>query len=164
MSKDKRPFYLERGINVSLPVHSQMYRSHRLAVGINTRAGKIISKKLELGIRFNYDYRFIKNDTQTLITPQSTMAERALYSNFSLFSLKPIVQFNLISKYFFGLWEFALSDEDGEIGLAFVSEYASDLQFGLCSGLNFGKSFINSQKNKVNLSMDLTQFLGHGDA
>ncbi len=80
-----------------------MYRSHRLAVDINTRAGKIISKKLELGFRFDYDYRFIKNDTQTLITPQSTMAERALYSNFSLFSLKPIVQFNLISKYFFGL-------------------------------------------------------------
>ncbi|MFV8323934.1 hypothetical protein [Flavobacterium sp. LB3P21] len=67
------------------------------------------------------------------------MAERALYSNFSLFSLKPIVQFNLISKYFFGLLEFALSDEDGEIGLAFVSKYASEQLFGLCSGLNFGK-------------------------
>ena len=163
LTKDKRPFYLERDINVSLPVDIQMYRSQKLAVGIITRAGKIISKKIELGIRFDYDYRFIKNDTQTLITPQSTMAERALYSNFSLFSLKPNVQFNLNSKYFWGVETglgYALSDEDGKIGLGFVSEYDSDQQFELCSGIYFGKSFVtSSNKNEVNLSLNFTQFL-----
>lgn len=168
LSKDKRPFYLETGINVSLPVHIQMYRSHRLALGINARAGKIISRKLELGIRFDYDYRFIKKDTQILITPESTLTERALHSNFSLISIKPNIQFNLNSNYFWGVETglgYALSEEDGKIGLGFVSEYASDQQFGLCSGIYFGKSFVtSSNKNEVNLSLNFTQFLALGHA
>lgn len=167
LSKDKKPFYLETGINVSLPVHIQMYRSHRLAIGINTRVGKIISRKLELGIRFDYDYRFIKKGSR-ILTPESTLTERALHNNFSLFSIKPNVQFNLDSNYFWGAETglgYALSDEDSKIGLGFVSEYASDQQFGLCSGLYFGKSFfVSSNKNKVSLSLNLTQFLALGHA
>ncbi|TDE52668.1 hypothetical protein [Flavobacterium sp. GT3P67] len=167
LSMDKKPFYLESGLNLSLPVHIEMYRSHRLAVGVNVRAGKIISRKLELGIRFDYDYRFIKKNSR-ILTPESTLEERALHSNFSLFSIKPNVQFNLNSNWYWGVETgvgYALSDEDGKIGLGFVSEYASDQQFGLCSGLYFGKSFIiGAKKTKVNLSMDLTQFLAHGHA
>jgi hypothetical protein len=167
LSKDKKPFYLETGINASLPVHIQMYRSHRLAVGINVRAGKIISRKLELGIRFDYDYRFIKKGSR-ILTPESTLTERALHSNFSLFSIKPNVQFNLNSNYFLGVETglgYALSDEDSKIGLGFVSEYASDQQFGLCSGLYFGKSFdIGSNKDKISLSLNFSQFLALGHA
>nr|WP_315232712.1 hypothetical protein [uncultured Flavobacterium sp.] len=167
LSKDKKPFYLETGINASLPVHIQMYRSHRLAVGINARAGKIISRNLELGIRFDYDYRFIKKGSR-ILTPESTLTERALHSNFSLFSIKPNVQFNLNSNYFLGVETglgYALSDEDSKIGLGFVSEYASDQQFGLCSGLYFGKSFdIGSNKDKISLSLNFTQFLALGHA
>jgi hypothetical protein len=167
LSKDKKPFYLETGINLSLPVHIQMYRSHRLAVGINAKAGKIISRKLELGIRFDYDYRFIKKGSR-ILSPESTLTERALHSNFSLFSIKPNVQFNLNSNYFWGVETglgYALSDEDGKIGLGFVSEYASDQQFGLCSGLYFGKSFgIGSNKDKISLSLNFTQFLALGHA
>ncbi|MES2578008.1 MAG: hypothetical protein V4589_10380 [Bacteroidota bacterium] len=167
LSKDKKPFYLETGINASLPVHIQMYRSHRLALGINARAGKIISRKLELGIRFDYDYRFIKKGSR-ILTPESTLTERALHSNFSLFSIKPNVQFNLNSNYFLGVETglgYALSDEDSKIGLGFVSEYASDQQFGLCSGLYFGKSFdIGSNKDKISLSLNFSQFLALGHA
>ena len=167
LSKDKKPFYLETGINASLPVHIQMYRSHRLAVGINARAGKIISRNLELGIRFDYDYRFIKKGSR-ILTPESTLTERALHSNFSLFSIKPNVQFNLNSNYFLGVETglgYALSDEDSKIGLGFVSEYASDQQFGLCSGLYFGKSFdIGSNKDKISLSLNFSQFLALGHA
>jgi hypothetical protein len=165
--KDKKSFYMEAGINASLPVHIQMYRSHRLAIGINAKVGKIISRKLELGIRFDYDYRFIKKGSR-ILTPESTLTERALHSNFSLFCLKPNIQFNLKSNYYFGAETglgYVLSDEDGKIGLGFVTEYASDQQFGLCSGIYFGKSFIiRSTKNKINFSMDLTQFLAHGHA
>lgn len=165
--KDNKSFYMEAGINASLPVHIQMYRSHRLAIGINAKVGKIISRKLELGIRFDYDYRFIKQGSR-ILTPESTLTERALHSNFSLFCLKPNIQFNLKSNYYFGAETglgYVLSDEDGKIGLGFVTEYASDQQFGLCSGIYFGKSFIiQSTKNKINLSMDLTQFLAHGHA
>ncbi|MDI6049627.1 hypothetical protein QLS31_07280 [Flavobacterium sp. XS2P24] len=167
LSKDKKPFYLETGINASLPVHIQMYRSHRLALGINARAGKIISRKLELGIRFDYDYRFIRKGSR-ILTPESTLTERALHSNFSLFSIKPNIQFNLNSNYFLGVETglgYALSDEDSKIGLGFVSEYASDQQFGLCSGLYFGKSFdIGSNKDKISLSLNFTQFLALGHA
>ncbi|MDP3680373.1 MAG: hypothetical protein Q8R22_06025 [Flavobacterium sp.] len=167
LSKDKKPFYLETGINASLPVHIQMYRSHRLAVGINVRAGKIISRKLELGIRFDYDYKFIKKGSR-ILTPESTLTERALHSNFSLFSIKPNVQFNLNSNYFLGVETglgYALSDEDSKIGLGFVSEYANDQQFGLCSGLYFGKSFdIGSNKDKISLSLNFSQFLALGHA
>ncbi|RKS13928.1 hypothetical protein [Flavobacterium sp. 120] len=167
LSKDKKPFYLETGINASLPVHIQMYRSHRLALGINARAGKIISRKLELGIRFDYDYRFIKKGSR-ILTTESTLTERALHSNFSLFSIKPNVQFNLNSNYFLGVETglgYALSDEDSKIGLGFVSEYASDQQFGLCSGLYFGKSFdIGSNKDKISLSLNFSQFLALGHA
>lgn len=167
LPKDKKPFYLETGINASLPVHIQMYRSHRLALGINARAGKIISRKLELGIRFDYDYRFIKKGSR-ILTTESTLTERALHSNFSLFSIKPNVQFNLNSNYFLGVETglgYALSDEDSKIGLGFVSEYASDQQFGLCSGLYFGKSFdIGSNKDKISLSLNFSQFLALGHA
>lgn len=167
LSMHKKSFYLESGINVSLPVHIEMYRSHRLAVGVNVRAGKIMSEKLELGIRFDYDYRFIKKNSQ-ILTPESTLQERALHSNFSLFSIRPNVQFYLNSNWYWGAETgvgYALSDEDSKIGMGFVTEYAREQQFGLCSGLYFGKSFIiNAKKNKVNLSMYLTQFLAHGHA
>jgi hypothetical protein len=163
----KKSFFLESGVNASLPVHIQMYRSHRLAIGVNARLGKKISKNGEVGIRFDYDYRFIKKNSR-ILTPESTLEERALRSNFSLFSLKPNVQFYLNRNWYWGLESgigYALSDEDSKIGLGFVSEYSSEQAFGLCSGLYLGKRFsIGPQKNKVRISMDFTQFLAHGHA
>ncbi|MFV8369667.1 hypothetical protein [Flavobacterium sp. LB2R40] len=166
-SKEAKPVYFEAGINASLPVHIEMYRTHRLGIGFNTRIGKIISRKLELGIRLDYDYRFIRKNTR-ILTSESTLQERASHNNFSLFCLKPNVQFNMNSKWFWGAETgigYALSDEDSKIGLGFVSEYASDQQFGWCSGLYLGRYFmINPNKNKLGLSMNLTQFLAHGHA
>ncbi|WP_426063971.1 hypothetical protein [Flavobacterium sp. DSP2-3-1] len=165
--KEKKPIYFESGINASLPVHIEMYRTHRLAIGLNGRVGKIISRKLELGIRFDYDYRFIRKNTRTL-TPESTTQERASHNNFSLFSLRPNIQFNMNSHWFWGAETgvgYVLSDEDGKIGMGFVSEYANDQQFGVCSGLYVGRYFnISPNKNKLGVSMNLTQFLAHGHA
>lgn len=97
----KELIYVEGGINMSLPVHIQMYRSHRLAIGINLRAAKPISSKTELGVRFEFDYRFIKKNSRNL-TPESTLEERALHSNFSLITIKPNFQFNWNSHWFLG--------------------------------------------------------------
>jgi hypothetical protein len=164
---EKNTFFLESGINISLPVHIQMYRSHRLAIGVNARLGKKISEKCEFGIRFDYDYRFIKKNSRKL-TPESTLEERALRSNFSLFSLKPNVQFYFNHNWYWGVESgigYALSDEDGKIGLGFISEYAREQPFGLCSGLYLGKRFmIGPKKNKIGVSMDFTQFLARGHA
>lgn len=165
--KERKPIYLESGTNTSLPVHIEMYRTHRLAIGVNARVGKIISRKLELGIRFDYDYRFIRKNTR-ILTPESTLQERASHNNFSLFSLKPNIQFNMNSHWFWGAETgvgYVLSDEDGKIGMGFVSEFASNQQFGVCSGLYVGRYFnISHNKNKLGVSMNLTQFLAHGHA
>lgn len=162
-----KSIHLESGINLSLPVHIQMYRSHRLAIGFNVRAWKNISKKSELGIKIDYDYRFIKKNTR-ILTPESTLEERALHSNFSLFCIKPNIQFNLNSNWYWGAESgvgYALSDEDGQIGLGFVSEYSKNQQFGICSGLYLGKNFIVGTKKKVfGVSLDFTQFLAQWHA
>ena len=167
VKKEKKPIYFESGINASLPVHIEMYRSHRLAIGVNTRVGKIISRKLELGIRFDYDYRFIKQNTR-ILTPESTLQERALHNNFSLFCLKPNIQFNMNPHWYWGAETgvgYVLSDEGGKIGMGFVSEYGDHQQFGICSGLYVGRYFmISLDKNKLGVSMNLTQFLAHGHA
>jgi hypothetical protein len=166
-SKHKKSIFLESGINLSLPVHIEMYRTHRLAIGINVRAGKNISPKCELGIKADYDYRFIKRNSR-ILTAESTLEERASHNNFSLISIKPNVQFNLNSNWYWGAESglgYALSDEDSKIGLGFVSEYGDTQQFGLCSGLYLGKYFmIGAKKNKVGLSLDFTQFLACGHA
>ncbi len=167
MSPKKKNLFLESGINSSLPVHIQMYRSHRLAIGVNARLGKRISRRCELAIRFDYDYRFIKENSSNL-TPESTIEERALHSNFSLFSLKPNFQLNFNRNWYWGIESgvgYALSDADSKIGLGFISEYGKEQAFGLCSGLYLGKRFgIGSKKNKFGISMDFTQFLARGHA
>lgn len=167
-SKQNKIIHLESGINLSLPVHIMMYRTHRLAIGINTRAWKNITPKFELGLKFDYDYRFIKNNSDILITPESTLEERASHSNFSIFCIKPNVQFNLNSNWYWGAETglgYALSDEDSKIGLGFVNEYARNQQFGLCSGLYLGKHFvIGNKKKKLGLSLDFTQFLARWHA
>ena len=45
-----------------------MYRTCRLAIGVNARVGNVISRKLKLEIRFDFDYRFIGKDTRILTT------------------------------------------------------------------------------------------------
>lgn len=166
-TNERKSVYWESGINASLPVHIEMYRTHRLGIGINARVGKIVSRKVELGIRFDYDYRFIKKNTR-ILTAESTLAERASHNNFSLFCIKPNIQFNMNSHWFWGVETgigYALSDEDQKIGLGFVSEYANDQQFGLCSGLYVGRYFVfNPKINKIGISMNLTQFLALGHA
>jgi hypothetical protein len=166
-SKQDKIVHLESGINFSLPVHIMMYRTHRLAIGINARAWKNITPKFELGLKFDYDYRFIKNNSPTL-TPEMTLEERASHSNFSLFCIKPNVQFNLNSYWYWGAESglgYALSDADSKIGLGFVHEYGENQQFGLCSGLYLGKYFnIGTPKNELGLSLDFTQFLARWHA
>jgi hypothetical protein len=109
---------LEGGVNLSVSVHEELYQTHRAGVGINVRASMRISPKTELGIRG--DYRFVRN-----ISPDTTGTAigRALHKNFSLFALKPNVQFNLKRNWFLGLETgvgFAISDENNRIGLGFV--------------------------------------------
>lgn len=165
--KQTKPINLEAGINLSLPAHIEMYRSHRLEIGINVRAWKKISPKWDLGIKADYDYWFIKKNSR-ILTAESTLSDRALHSNFSLICIKPNVQFNLNSNWYWGAETglgYVISDEDSKIGMGFVSEFAGPQQFGLCSSLYLGKYFIiSSKKKKLGLSMDFTQFLAHGHA
>lgn len=167
ISEQNKLIFLEAGINLSLPVHIQMYRTHRLAIGVNARVWKKISPKGELGIKVDYDYRFIKRNSR-ILTPESTLEERALHSNFSLICIKPNVQFNLNSNWYWGVESglgYAISDADSKFGLGFVSEFAGPQQIGLCSGLYLGKHFIiGAKKKKLGLSLDFTQFLAHGHA
>lgn len=165
--KNENLIHLEAGINLSLPVHIMMYRSHRLAIGVNARAWKKISPIWELGIKADYDYRFIKRNSK-ILTPDSTLEERALHSNFSLICIKPSAQFNLNSKWYWGAETgvgYAISDADKDFGLGFVSEFDGPQQFGICSGLYLGRYFtVGRNKKELSLSMDLTQFLAHWHA
>lgn len=163
----KETIFLETGVNLSLPVHIEMNRTHGLAIGLNVRAGKKISEKWELGLRFDYDYRFAK--TNTWDPPvESALQIRAAHRNFSLICLKPNIQFNTNSLWFFGAETgigFVISDEDSKIGFGFVSEYDSREQFGSCSGLYLGKYFIiDKKKRKLGISLNLTNFLAEGHA
>ncbi|MFV5701073.1 hypothetical protein ACM55F_04285 [Flavobacterium sp. XS2P12] len=156
-------FVLESGINLSLPVHIEMYRSHRLAIGINLRVAEKITSTTEFGVRAEYDYRFTKKNHPD-VPPESPVKERALYKNFSLFCIKPNIQFNLNSNWCLGAESgvgYAISDEDPKIGLGFVSEFNGPTRFGSCSGIYLGKYF---PKYKLNISLNLTNFVAHGHA
>jgi hypothetical protein len=162
-----KSIYLEAGINSSLPVHIEMYRSHRWAIGVNLRAFKKISEQWELGLRGEYDYRFARKNVWNP-TPESTLKERAEHRNFSLISLKPNVQFNLNEKWHFGAEAgvaYAISDESSTVGFGFVEEYPVGLKYGACSGLYVGRNFaIGAKKRKLDLSLNLTTFLAKGHA
>lgn len=156
-------FVLESGINLSLPVHIQMYRSHRLGIGVNLRIAEKITPTTDFGIRAEYDYRFTK-ENHPAVPPESTVEERALYRNFSLFAIKPNIQFNLKRNWNLGAESgvgYVISDEDSKIGLGFVSEFNGPTRFGSCSGIYMGKYF---PKNKLNISLNLTNFVAHGHA
>jgi hypothetical protein len=156
-------FVLESGINLSLPVHIQMYRSHRLGIGVNLRVAEKITSTTEFGVRAEYDYRFTKKN-HPAVPPESTVKERALYRNFSLFAIKPNIQFNLKRNWSLGAESgvgYAISDEDPKIGLGFVDEFNGPTRFGSCSGIYLGKYLY---KNKLNISLNLTNFIAHGHA
>ncbi|MFE3868816.1 hypothetical protein ACFX5E_12130 [Flavobacterium sp. LS2P90] len=156
-------FVLESGINLSLPVHIEMYRSHRLGIGVNLRIAEKITPTTEFGLRAEYDYRFTKKNHPE-VPPESTVKERALYRNFSLFALKPNIQVNLKSNWFLGAESgvgYAISDEDPKIGLGFVNEFNGPTRYGSCSGLYLGKYI---PKYKMNISLNLTNFIAHGHA
>jgi hypothetical protein len=167
-SKQGKKIYLETGINLSIPVHVQMYRSHKFEIGVNAKAWQRISSKQDLGIKFDYDYWLIKKNVPE-VTPETTLSDRALYSNFSIFSVKLNTQYSFTPKWYWGVESgvgYALSDADRKYGLGFVSEYGGGAQqFGLSSALYLGRSFvIGDTKNKLGLSLDFTQFLAHGHA
>ncbi|WP_035671597.1 hypothetical protein [Flavobacterium sp. 83] len=166
--KKEKKIYLEYGINLSIPVHIQMYRSHKFEIGANIRAWKKISPKWDLGIKFDYDYWLVKQNAPTL-TPESTLKDRTLYSNFSIFSIKVNTQYSFTRKWYWGIESglgYALSDADKKFGLGFVSEYGGGpQQFGLSSAFYLGRHFIiGNERNKLGLSLDFTQFLAHGHA
>lgn len=167
-SKKDKTIYLESGINLSIPVHIEMYRSHRFEIGINIRAWEKVSPKWDLGIKVDYDYWLVKQNLPKL-TPESTLTERTLYSNFNIFSIKINSQYSFSHKWYWGVESglgYALSDADKKFGLGFVSEYGGGpQQFGLSSAFYLGRYFIiGNAKNKLGLSMDFTQFLAHGHA
>ncbi|WGK94370.1 MULTISPECIES: hypothetical protein [Flavobacterium] len=164
-AQENDTFYFESGVQVSIPVHIMMYRSHRLAVGANFRIMKPITEKTTIGIRADYEYRFTKINNLTIV-PDSTLAEQARYRNFIILSLKPNVQFKLQSNWFLGIETgvgYAISDANKGIGLGFVSEFAGPQRFGLCSNLFIGKHF-NVLNYKMNLTLYLSQYLAHGHA
>jgi hypothetical protein len=154
----------EAGINISLPVHIQMYRTHRYGIGSNLRVSKKISPKTEVGIRLDYDYRFARNLPDTTDTVQ----ERASHRNFSIIAIKPNVQFNLKNDWFFGAETgigYAISDENKSIGLGFVSEYNGNARIGSCSGLYIGKYLsLGHEYANFGISLNLTNFVLKGHA
>jgi hypothetical protein len=169
--KPSNSIILETGIYLSLPVHIEMYRTHRLGIGLTFRAAKKITTKTDIGVRLDYDYRFARDlppDFTNVHSPEEETIERALHRNFSLICIKPNVQFNLKSRWFLGLETgvgYAISDENGKIGLGFVSEYAGEAQFGFCSGAYLGKYFsLDHKKKDFGISLNLTNFVSHGHA
>lgn len=170
-SKHNKSIFLEAGVNLSLPVHIEMYRTHRLAIGINARAAKKISRKWEVGIRAEYDYRFTRRNLPEMSADPDILGEvlkRAAHRNFSLICIKPNVQYNSNSEWYWGAETgigYAISDEGGKIGLGFVEEYDEHEQLGSCSGIYVGKYFtFHTKKKKLGLSMYLTNFLAEGHA
>lgn len=167
LSIDKKPIYVEAGVNLSIPAHDDLMRSHLIAIGFNARTAKKISEKWELGIRAEYDYRFARK-VIGYITAESTLKERAKHSNFSLMSIKPSVQYNFNSTFYCGIETgvgYAISDYDSKIGLGFVEEYDGHTQFGSCSGLYIGKYYlIGSKDRKMGLSLSWTNFLAEDHA
>lgn len=166
-----KSIFLEGGFNLSVPVHIQMYRSHRAGIGINIRAAKKISKKTELGIRAEYDYRFARNmspDLSDIQSPFDEIKKRALYKNFGLFAVKPNLQFYFRRQWFLGVETgvgYAISDENSSIGMGFVSEYSGDARFGWCSGINLGKYFSYGEKTRhIGISLNLTNYVLKGHA
>lgn len=156
---------LEGGLNLSVPVHIQMYRSHRVGIGVNVRVSKKISPKTELGIRGEYDYRFARGNGPDTT---DTASGRALHKNFSLFALKPNMQFELRKNWCLGIETgvgYALSDENNSIGLGFISEYNGEAQFGSCSGIYLGKYFTAGANDRtLGISLNLTNFVAKGHA
>lgn len=158
--------FFEAGLNISVPVHIQMYRSHRVGIGLNVRAAKQISPKTELGIRAEYDYRFARNippDLSGIQSQEDEVKERALHKNFGLIAVKPNMQLYFSHQWFMGLETgigYAISDENGGIGLGFVSEYSGDARFGWCSGVYLGKYFSNGNiPRQFGISLNLTNFV-----
>jgi hypothetical protein len=70
-----KSIFLEGGVNISVPVHIQMYRSHRVGIGLSVRTAKKIFQKTELAIRIEYDYRFARNMSPDLSDIQSPFDE-----------------------------------------------------------------------------------------
>jgi hypothetical protein len=70
-----KSIFLEGGVNIAVPVHIQMYRSHRVGIGLNVRTAKKILQKTELAIRIEYDYRFARNMSPDLSDIQSPFDE-----------------------------------------------------------------------------------------
>ena len=66
-----------------------MYRHHWLAVGVNSMGWKKNFPKYELGIKADFDYRFTKKNSRVL-TPESSVQERALHSDFDLIFINPM--------------------------------------------------------------------------
>ena len=166
ISYKNKPIYLEAGIGSSLPVHIEMFRTHRYAFGLNVRAGKRISEKWELGLRAEYDYRLARNIWEP--TLESTLKERAEHRNFSLICLKLNTQYDFNKHWFLGAHAgigYAISDENSTIGFGFVEEYPIGQKYGACSGLYLGKNFtIGTKKKELDLSLNLTTFLAKGHA
>jgi hypothetical protein len=158
---ENKPIYLESGINLSIPAHDDMMKTHLITIGFNVKAAKKISKKWDMGIRAEYDYRFTRKNIGD-ITAESTLKERALHTNFSLISIKPGVQYNFNSKFYCGAETgigYAISDYNSKIGLGFVEEYDGHTQFGSCSGLYLGKYYLIGPKDqKIGLSLSWTNF------
>lgn len=156
-NKQDKTFQIESGINISVPVHIEMYRTHRLGIGFNAKISERFSEKLELGIRADYDYRF------TNTYNHDTIKVEASRKNFGIISIKPGVQFNLKSQWFCGVETglgYAISDENKKIGLGFVSEYRGEAQFGSCSSLYVGKYV---QKD-LGFSLNFTNFVANWHA
>ena len=91
------------------------------------------------------------------------MPLQASHKNFSVISIKPGVQFNLKSKWFWGAETglgYAISDENNRIGLGFVSEYRGEAQFGSCSSLYLGKYV----RRHLGFSLNFTNFVAKAHA
>lgn len=155
--KDNKPTYFQAGINLSIPAHDDLLRTHILAIGIDMRIAEIISDKLELGIQVDYDYRFARKNIS-----DTTLPYKAAYQNFSMLSIKPNVQFNLKKKWYWGAETgvgFVFSDEDNKTGFGFVEEYDGNTRIGSCSSLYIGKHLSSgSKKNKIDLSLHWSNF------
>jgi len=160
---ENNPIYFQAGLNLSIPAHDDLLRTHILAVGINMKIAEKIAEKLELGVRVDYDYRFARKN----IT-DSTSKYQAAYHNFSMASIKAGIQFNLRKNRYWGVETgigFVFSDSNNKTGFGFVEEYDGNTRIGSCSDLYFGKHLsFGVKKNIIDLSLNWSNFFAEKHA
>lgn len=157
-------FQTEVGINCSVPLHDDLWRTHTLAIGCNAAAFLKTSSQIQAGLRMEYEYRFSKKHYQ-----KSWVKNGYKHGNFSMLIVKTEARTKIHNHWSFGAGAgigFVKLEGDNTTGFGFVEEYDGCTPIGFCSGVYASKYFDRgSAKNKWCLSVYWSGFYAevHGE-